>query len=220
MLSNKEELDLYECLRRIGRRRRLIIDIILLFGAFSIMVSLLRPKIYESRVIIQNGAFEYLTEKFEYLTEKKEIRRKSFLSWEEARAVITSSKFLIPVLERVGLDIPSEEIKEFVKKSIKIEPIRNTNLFEIKVKLNDKDKAYLLAEELAKYYIAYGEEIKESYKKIIPSLSIMKDFEIFEHPYKPKKSISPNIRQNILIGLFVGFIFGISLVFFLECLKP
>ena len=198
----EEELSLDDYLRVIIKRKKIILVVSSIFVLIAIIVVFSTPKRYRVKAIIQNGAFGYFIE-------ERGLMRREIISAEEAEVIIKSSNFLKPVLKKIGLEnIP--------RKSIKINPIKNTNFFDLEIYLKDKEKIYDLANEIINSYIDYARGESGKYSNIFPYLTPIEEFKIIEPPTAAECISISGGKRGIAISAVLGLMIGIIVAFFQE----
>ncbi len=134
----EDEIDLKECIKVIIKRKKLILGIFIFAILASAIYSLLLPKTYETTSIIKLGSIS-----------------EPLINKEEAKEIILNHDNLQGAIKELGLDVGFESLK----KSIKVDEIKGTNLLSIKITSSNIDAALMLHDVIIKPLIAQGQEM-------------------------------------------------------------
>lgn len=107
--------------------------------------------------------------------------------------IIKSRKVISQVIKNLDLKMSYGAVLG----SLNVSVINNTQLISIKVLTDNPDKSKLIANEVAKIYIA---EVKVS--------KTVENIQIIDKAVTNKAPVSPNIMYNYIIGIALGFAFG------------
>ncbi|MBR5268578.1 MAG: polysaccharide export protein [Lachnospiraceae bacterium] len=182
--NDEIEIDLLELFMALKRRFWLILAITVLgggiAGAFSKFV--LTPQ-YTSTAMV------YILSKETTLTSLADLQIGSQLTKDYA-VIVTSRPVLEDVLEKQGLDLTYEDLKE----KITINNPKDTRILSISVQDPDPKMAKALADEVASTASSYIGDIME----MVPPKMI-------EDGQVPIKKTSPSNFKNAVIGAMAGF---------------
>lgn len=173
------EIDLLELLREFRRRIWIILGVIVLFGgvagAFSKFV--LTPQ-------FKSTAMVYILSKETTLTSLADLQIGSQLT-KDYSVMITSRPVLEQVIEKQGLDLTYDQLKE----KITITNPTDTRILNMTVSDEDPVRARAIVDEVARASSDYIGDIME----MIPP-------KIIEGGVVPDKPASPNVTRNAALG--------------------
>lgn len=132
------EIDIRDYINVVVKRKKLIISIFLVAVVTSAIVSLLMPKVYEITSTVQLGSV-------------KELLIKS----KEAKEIILNQNSLLSVISQLDLKIEVERLK----RSIRIEDVKNTDLLKIKIIYPGIDTVLKINDAIINLLIAQGQII-------------------------------------------------------------
>jgi len=141
-----DEINLRDCINIIIKRKKVVLSIFITSVVIGIIASFLMPKIYEMSVNIQLASL-----------------KDTLITKEEARQKILNSDLLIPVIQEVGIKLDVESLK----KIIRIEDIKNTNLLSIKIKYRDSDIALVILKKITASFISEMQPLYENNKSLL-----------------------------------------------------
>ncbi len=169
-----DEIDLRDYINVIIKRKKVILSVFIASVVIGLISTLLAPKVYEASANIQLGSINNL-----------------LITKEEAREIILSDDLLTPVIKETGIKTDPESLK----KVIKIEDIKNTNLVGIKIRYPGPEMALTILKKIAAEFIAQVQPLYEKNEFLLKERLNELDSEIKE----TKKSIE--IKQEHLKGL-------------------
>ncbi len=170
----EDEIDLRDYLNILIKRKILVLSIFLLSLVYTVVTTLLAPKVYEVSSTIQLGSINDIL-----------IKR------EEAKEMILNKNSLLSIIKELNLDIESESLK----KSIKIEDITNTNLLRISMKSSNVDTGIKIISLIPSNFIAQGQSVFQQRINLINERLTELESEI--------KNVQDNIvrTQQLIIGI-------------------
>lgn len=115
--------------------------------------------------------------------------------------ILKTNDFLQSIAMQSGLDYSAEDLK----KMIVMNPVNDTEIFEVQVTSKDPEDSLILANTLARLAPKKIEEIKSS-----------DDLSVVDPPVLPKRPSSPNILLNSAFGFVLGSLLGTLTAFVLE----
>ena len=115
--------------------------------------------------------------------------------------ILKTEDLIEDALDNVDSTMTADE----VMKSITVEPITDTQILQIKLKGKDK-------KDLAVVLDSVTEEFIKKSREIVPNGNV----KIIRHVKKAENPISPNKKMNITLGVLIGLITGMAIVFLLE----
>lgn len=220
-----DEIDLFDYLKVVLKRKRLILAVFLLAVLGAGLFSYLSPKVYRIDTTLEIGSIDGLLENPGQVVEK-----------------IDADAYGAVVRQR--LNIAEEEYPE-----IKAENPKGTNLVEMKIESAEPEKARSILREINKIILAEHQEkfskseqnIKESAAKIQTELDFLKNHKtyadqgiaalqlklterevalikseptrIVKAPTISTSPVRPNIELNVLIAGVLGLLIGMFLAF-------
>ena len=141
-MSNQEyiedEVDLRDYINVILKRKKIILVVFFVAVIATTIVSFLMPKVYEVSTTIKIGAIS-----------------EPLISKPEAIQMLKRQKTLNAVIKELGLDTDILELKDMIK----IEEIKDTNFFKLKIQNSDPDLAVKILNALSNPFILKGREI-------------------------------------------------------------
>lgn len=193
------EIDLKEYLDIIWNRKWIIVAITAIAILISAIVSffILEP-IYETSTTIligKSNASNQAINNEEILLNKNLVNTYS--------NIITSATVLNEVGDNLKLQITPDELYQ----KIKVNPIVDTEIIEIKVNDENPKLATDIANELSKVSIKNVQDIMK-----IDNVQVIDQAEL------PKNPVKPNKFMNIIIAAILGFMIGIAVIFLREYL--
>ena len=143
----EQDVELRDYIKIILKRKKMILTIF--FGAVIIttIISFVRPRTYEAIATIENG---FISESVENGFIRGAVIRK-----EDSKDIITSAEILEEVIKEAKIDTSIYEIKG----KIKIEDLKGTSFFKVKVQTSTPEEAKRICEILANIYLAKGHEL-------------------------------------------------------------
>ncbi len=102
-------------------------------------------------------------------------------------------------------NVDSDMTVDDVMKSITVEPITDTQILQVKLKGKNKDDLAIVLESVTKEFI------KKS-KDMVPNGNI----KVIRHIKDAEAPISPNKKMNISVGVLMGLVSGMAIVFLIE----
>lgn len=134
----EDEIDLKTYINVLIKRKNLILAVVIAAMAISAVISLFMPKVYEITSTIQLGNIGG-----------------PLVGKNEAKGMILNQGSLLSVIKELNLKTDVESLK----KSIKIEDIKDTNLLTIKIEYFDSDMILKLNDAILSPLIAQGQNI-------------------------------------------------------------
>ena len=193
------EIDLKEYLDIIWNKKWLIIGITLLAALISGLISffVLQP-VYEASTTIMIGRSNTSEKSLQY--DDLMLNQKLVNTYSE---IIKSNTVLEDVISNLKLGQSVTRLKE----NVKVNPIADTEIIEIKVDNSDPVLATNIANDLS-------EVSMENVKKIMK----IDNVQVIDRAEVPNNPIKPNKIMNIAIAAVLGFMIGIGIVFLREYL--
>ena len=156
-----EELDLKELLALFGKKKWIILLIVLIITAIGLVYSFyfIEPK-YESSTTLILGRINASSENGDVLNDGEEITQSEISINSNLVAtyseLIKSKTLIQKVIDNLGLDLSEQAVRN----SITVSRISETELIEIKVRNSDMNLASEIANEIA---VVFSEKIEEIY---------------------------------------------------------
>ena len=193
------EIDLKEYMSIIWNKKWLILGVTLLAIIISAIISffVLEPT-YETSTKILVGRSNVSQNAINY--EDIMLSQSLVNTYGE---IIKSETVLNEVIANLKLNISTGALK----KRIKVNPVAETEIIEIKVNDTDPNLATNIANELAKVSMKNVKEIMK-----------IDNVQVIDQAQIPKSPIKPNKNMNIAIAAILGFMIGIGIVFLREYL--
>lgn len=193
------EIDLKEYLDIIWSRKWLIIGITLLAALISGLISffVLQP-VYEASTTIMIGKSNTSEKSLQY--DDLMLNQKLVNTYSE---IIKSNTVLEDVISNLKLGESVTRLKE----NVKINPITDTEIIEIKVNNSDPVLSTNIANDLSEVSM---QNVKRIMK--IDNVQVIDKAEVPNYPIKPNKVM------NIVIASVLGLMLGIGIVFLKEYL--
>ena len=193
------EIDLKEYMSIIWNKKWLILGVTLLAIIISAIISffVLDPT-YETSTKILVGRSNVSQNAINY--EDIMLSQSLVNTYGE---IIKSETVLNEVIANLKLNISTGALK----KRIKVNPVAETEIIEIKVNDTDPNLATNIANELAKVSMKNVKEIMK-----------IDNVQVIDQAQIPKSPIKPNKNMNIAIAAILGFMIGIGIVFLREYL--
>ena len=145
--THKDEIDLREYVNVIIKRRKIILTIFFVSVITTAIVSFLVPKVYEVTTVIQLGNIDKL-----------------LISKDEAIATILNQNFLSSIIKQLNL---SDMFVERLKKYIRTEDIKDTNLLKITIEYPGLATAFKINDALINPLIAQWQDIYQQRLAVI-----------------------------------------------------
>ena len=129
-----DEIGIMEYINLIIKRKNLVLSVFMISLIFGVMTTILtvKPKVYEISADIQLGRI------YDLLINKN-----------EAMKIITSNNLLLTVIQKSGMKIDVESLKD----AIKVEDIVGTDLVDIKIIYSDLDAGLMILKNIASGFI-------------------------------------------------------------------
>ena len=108
-------------------------------------------------------------------------------------------------LESVAKDIDNKYSVAQLRQMLMIEPVNETEIMQITVTSNDPDDSYLIAHSVLM-------RAPDELIRVVEAGSV----KLLDDAKKNTVAVSPNIRQNTLIGALIGILLGVFVIFLLE----
>jgi len=141
-MSNQEyrekEVELRDYLNVVIKRKKIILTVFFISIIVTTIISFMMPKTYLSTAVIQDGVIE------EPLFKKSETEQ-----------MVKFYDFLNPIVQELKIETNAEELKGFIK----IESIKNTDFFELKVEYKNKDISLELCKSIANAFLIQANNI-------------------------------------------------------------
>jgi len=134
----EEEFNMRGYLNVIIKRKKLILAIFLFSVITVLIISLRMPKVYEITTTVQLGSFKEL-----------------LINNGEAKEMILNQNLLLSVINQLGLKVEVERLK----KSIRVENIKDTNLLVIKITYPGIETALKINDAIINPFIAQGQVV-------------------------------------------------------------
>ena len=193
------EIDLKEYLDIIWSRKWLILGITLLAALISGLISffVLQP-VYEASTTIMIGRSNTSDQSLQY--DDLMLNQKLVNTYSN---IITSNTVLDDVVSNLKLGQSTTTLKE----NVKVNPIADTEIIEIKVNNSDPVLATNIANDLS-------EVSMQNVKRIMK----IDNVQVIDRAEVPNNPVKPNEIMNIAIAAVLGFMIGIGIVFLREYL--
>lgn len=203
-----EELDLKELLALFGKKKWIILLIVLIITAIGLVYSFyfIEPK-YESSTTLILGRINASSENGDVLNDGEEITQSEISINSNLVAtyseLIKSKTLIQKVIDNLGLDLSEQAVRN----SITVSRISETELIEIKVRNSDMNLASEIANEIA---VVFSEKIEEIYN--ISNVYIIDRAVPAEAPYNINHIKDIGISITIAVIISIGYILIIHLL--------
>ena len=203
-----EELDLKELLALFGKKKWIILLIVLIITAIGLVYSFyfIEPK-YESSTTLILGRINASSENGDVLNDGEEITQSEISINSNLVAtyseLIKSKTLIQKVIDNLGLDLSEQAVRN----SITVSRISETELIEIKVRNSDMNLASEIANEIA---VVFSEKIEEIYN--ISNVYIIDRAVLAEAPYNINHITDIGISITIAVIISIGYILIIHLL--------
>lgn len=138
--------------------------------------------------------------KEEYSTNDVEMYQQLLKTYSE---LIKTKDLTKAAIDSSNIDITPVE----VLKKLRVVTVADTQIIEIKYQSKSPDEAIKMINSIVKEFVQFA-------VKIVPNGNV----QVLESPTFPEKSVVPNKRLNLCIGVLLGLMVGIGLSFLLEFL--
>jgi polysaccharide biosynthesis transport protein len=117
--------------------------------------------------------------------------------------IIPSSKTLIPVIEKLGLDTTPEKLAKRIKASAPLDTV----LINVTVQDESPTRAALIANTIGAQFATTANELELSQGELAPTIKVS----VVKAATTPSSPASPKVQLNLLLGLILGFGLGVAL---------
>lgn len=192
--KENEELELYEYIRVILKRKKVVLISFLVSVITAIVINFLSPKAYQSASLIQIGS----------------IDNKLLIKKEKAKRIITSQNILISAIQNLRLNIRPSQLK----RNIKIENIKDTDLLRIKLEFSNEELAIKINKAIAESFISYGQKIYDRKVSLINEQlnelekeieNVKKEVEEIYTVIKQLSCIKTDFQQKTSLTIILGY---------------
>lgn len=135
-----DEIELRDLIRPLWRRRWLILAVFVLSVLVAGVWSFMTAPVYQVYMLMSLGKYD----------------SPIYTSPGPAREVIISDDFIREVVEKLELEIPDEEFREF-KRSIKVEPVSDANMLKISIETKDRAQGKAVLQQIFNSF--YGKSL-------------------------------------------------------------
>ena len=193
-----EQLSILDIIDMLLRRWILIVVSAVLVGIFAFIYSeIFISPVYSSKASLYVNSSREMT--------STEISTASMTS--SRQLVITYAEILQArtFLEKGAQDLNNKYTSNEIKSMLSMEALNDTEILSITVKGTNADDVYKITRSIIKY--APDELIR-----VVEAGSV----KVLDNASETTTPISPNIRQNTFIGIFIGILIGAFIIIVLE----
>lgn len=193
-----EQLSIIGIINMLLRRWTIIFLTTILVGVFSFVYSevFVEPVYSSSASLFVNSGRQKTNDEISQATQN--ASRQLVMTYSE---ILQARTFLT----RIADEFDGKYTVNKIRSMITMDSLNNTEILSITVKGNDADDVYKITKSIVKY--APDELIR-----VVEAGSV----KVLDDASETKAPISPNIKQNTFIGVFIGLILGAFIVIILE----
>lgn len=193
-----EQLSIIGIIDMLLRRWTIIFLTTILVGVFSFVYSevFMEPVYSSSASLFVNSGRQKTNDEISQATQN--ASRQLVMTYSE---ILQARTFLT----RIADEFDGKYSVNKIRSMITMDSLNNTEILSITVKGNDADDVYKITKSIVKY--APDELIR-----VVEAGSV----KVLDDASETKTPISPNIKQNTFIGVFIGLVLGAFIVIILE----
>ena len=195
---NEQEIDLIELLKKIVKHFPMILLLSVIVGAASFAASkfLMTPKYDSNATMIVSSSNQNIDPNNpQAAVELSQINaNKALIS--TYSEIVKSRGIADKVINNLGLDMDFEEFSD----KVSIESVKDTQIISVMVVDTLPERAQDIANETANIF-----------KDSIGDIMKVDNVQILDGADLPEEPVSPNIKKNSVIGIFLGLILGVMI---------
>lgn len=145
----EQEISLRDYIDLINKRKKIVLGVFFISIIIAAVISLLTPKVYMAKAVIQNGNLD------------GPIIKKA-----EAEEIIKSHIFLSSAIKNAGIGVDN---MSGLRKAIEVESIANTDFLRIIVKYKGTDAPVRICQGIVDSYLTYARPMYQERLKLLDS---------------------------------------------------